>query len=251
MLDRFFLRLSYNGQNYHGWQKQVDVPSVQGQIEDCLQRLFGRSIHCHGCGRTDKGVHASDFYAHIDLEPKEHLKLKRLDKILPREIRLKRIYKQDRSQDAQMHASARTYLYQMHFDKAPFIEETSALYDKTSYDHDKIEKAFLMLREVKDFKSFCKTPSAYKNTLCNIMDLKISRSTDRITLQLTANRFLRSMIRYLVASILDVGASRISLEDWQRILQNELELPFRKEAYAHGLFLKEVLYPFPLNEWDS
>ena len=242
-MPRFFLHLAYKGSNYHGWQKQVDVPSVQETIEDALFQLYARTIHCHGCGRTDKGVHASQFYAHIDLNKEEIDRLPRLKMILPDDILLKEHLAVSQELNAQFDAKLRTYTYKIHFEKSPTIEEISALYDKEDYDLEILKEAFHMIKPIKDFEYFCKTPDTYKSTICEIEDVAYEVvEKNKVHLHITADRFLRSMIRYLIAALLDVASGKISLVTWAKILNKTIPVPHRKEAHPQGLYLSKVVY---------
>ncbi len=246
-MHRYFLEISYKGTNYHGWQKQPNVPSIQETFESKVEKLLGRKVHCQGCGRTDKGVHASQFYLHLDLDEKESNRIHKLAKLLPEDISLLSVNRLTEKRDAQLDVQTRSYQYYLHFQKDPFLASSSALYDKEDYKLDVLEKAFYSLKEVRDFEYFCKTPNNYKHTNCEIRELNFKIEKGILCLTFSADRFLRSMIRYLVASLLDVASQKISIQEWQSILKKDKKLPHRKEAFPQGLYLAKVTYPFLTN----
>jgi len=236
--------MAYKGTNYRGWQRQKFVPSVQQTIEEKIIQLLRRDIYIHGCGRTDAGVHASQFFAHIDLELHELEKIERLNMVLPNDIVIKDIFKVEANKSAQLDAVSRAYQYNIHFHKNPFITLTSALYDHRDYDLEKMEKAFYLIGEATDFFQFCKTVKNYKTTDCKIFDLTFNKSatSNTIHLKIKANRFLRGMIRYLVGDLLALGTGRLKLEKWEGTLQNKQERKEKFLAHPQGLSLIEVKY---------
>ena len=241
---RYFLEIAYNGTNYRGWQRQKSVSSVQQTIEEKIIQLLRRDTYIHGCGRTDAGVHASQFFAHIDLEFHEAEKLNRLNMILPKDIVIKDIFQVEDNKSAQLDATSRTYQYNIHFEKNPFLAKTSALYDHKSYDLMIMEKAFYLIGEANDFFQFCKTVKNYKTTDCKIFELNFAKndSSNTIHLKIKANRFLRGMIRYLVGDLLALGTGRLKLEAWEATLQNKQERTEKFLAHPQGLSLIEVKY---------
>lgn len=241
---RYFIHLAYNGTRYHGWQRQPAVSSVQETIENKIAQLIRREAPIHGCGRTDAGVHASQFFAHIDIEPEEAIKLERLNLVLPEAIIIKDIFEVKDNKSAQLDATSRTYQYNIHFKKNPFLASTSSFYGWKPYDLDLMKKGFDRIGEATDFYQFCKTVKNYKTTDCKIFSLKFDSDQAEQTLKLTikANRFLRGMIRYLVADVLALGAGNLAFSDWQATLNNEKERMHKVAAHPQGLHLIEVSY---------
>jgi len=245
-LIRYFLILSYKGTNYHGWQRQPNVISVQETIETALERRFGQFIHCMGCGRTDAGVHAKQFFAHVDLPitPDQNT-IFQLNKMLPDDIAVHEAKPVTAKAHAQHDAKQRTYEYHLHFQKHPYLEEWSAYCDKT-LDLLLMKQAVALLTEYDDYVAFCITPNAYKHTRCQVSSAELTEKTDELgthwCLRITANRFVRGMIRLLMGRLLEVGRGTIDLKEWTSHLKDGKPLRHRVPAVACGLHLVSVTY---------
>ena len=241
---RHFIHLAYKGTNYRGWQRQLSVSSVQQTIEEKIALLLRREPYIHGCGRTDAGVHASQFYAHIDMSAEEAEKLRRLNMVLPEDISIKEIFQVGDKMSAQLDAVSRTYQYNIHFKKNPFLAEVSSLYDFKKYDLDLMKKGFYKIGEATDFYAYCKTVKNYITTDCKIFDLSFEEDKKAHTLKLTikANRFLRGMIRYLVSDLLDLGSGRLKFAVWEAQLMSQKERVEKLAAHPQGLDLIKVSY---------
>lgn len=242
---KYFIQLAYKGTNYRGWQRQPNAISVQAILEDAVERIMGKKINCIPCGRTDAGVHASEFFCHIILENKPDFDpVFRLNKILPDDISIQDFREVRRDVHAQHGAVSRTYEYFIHHKKNPFLSELSALYSNENLAFESMEKAVDMISKSKDFRAFCKQPDLYKSTICDISSTKIRQFDDgnRIHFLISANRFLRGMVRILVANILEVGYGRLSLEDFGNCLKNGTRPPYFNEAHPQGLYLTKVEY---------
>jgi len=168
---RYFIHLGYDGSKYRGWQRQKTTrKTVQEVIEQALFKLFKKAITVYGCGRTDAGVHASQYVLHINLEKAPEFDLKfRLNKNLPDEIVVFDIIEVKENQHSRYHASARTYDYFIHWKKDPVLFRHSSFYEQLVVDFDLMRKAVVLISETKDFKPLCKQPDLYKTTLCQIM----------------------------------------------------------------------------------
>jgi tRNA pseudouridine38-40 synthase len=244
---RYFLKLSYDGTDYHGWQKQPDSPTIQETIERCLEKLFSRQVHCQGCGRTDRGVHAKNFYAHIDIEQLPGYDLVfRLNKMLPADIRIDSIIPVDERAHAQYDAVSRTYEYHLHTQKNPFLSRFSTNYSLNNDQLKSIEQASSLIKNYEDFKMLCRQPDTYKHTRCNIYEVhwQIANSGEEAFLRIKANRFLRCMIRLIVARLIEVAKGEISLDDWKGMLSGQMPMKFRGGAYPQGLHLVDVQYTY-------
>lgn len=243
---KYFIHLAYKGTNYRGWQKQNDVKSIQEVLEEALRQMLHLDINCVSCGRTDAGVHASQFFCHIivpellDFDP-----VFRLNKMLPDDIAIFNFLPVERNAHAQNDATERTYNYFIHFHSDPFLNELSTLHDQ-DLDLEKMKIAVSLVERYSDFKAFCKKPAIYKHTLCEIFSasLSINETNTRLRFQITANRFLRGMMRLLIGNILEIGMGKLSLEKFELCLKNGHALPFHKEAYPQGLYLSKVKYPY-------
>ena len=217
---------------------------------------MGRKINCIGCGRTDAGVHASQFYCHIvvdkefDFDP-----VFRLNKMLPDDISVKEMIPVSREAHAQHDAVSRTYTYRIHTFKDSFLSEISALYPLENIDFIKMKKAVEMLLRFTDFRSQCKQPDIYKNTLCIISkaEMTVLEGGKKIVFKITADRFLRGMVRIIIGNILEVGYGRMSLKEFESCFIENKPAAYFKMAYPQGLYLSEVKYkdevlytaPFP------
>ena len=245
---RYFLHLAYQGTNYSGWQRQTTAISVQEVVEDSISKILKRKIHIHGCGRTDSGVHASQYFAHLDIEcPIEFDFVERLNLVLPEDISAYDLIPVEDTSHAQYDAKLRTYTYNLHTKKIPVISTTSAYYNINHLDVENMQKAIEILKSTSDFRSLCKNPDIYKHTLCKIKVLQFKQlNMYEFQLIIKADRFLRGMIRYIVARLLDVGTGKLSVEIFEETILNRSEFGFKfhKKAHPQGLYLSKIQYPY-------
>ena len=247
---RHFIHLAYQGTKYRGWQRQAKERSVQATIEDQLSKMLKTKTIIHGCGRTDAGVHASQYFVHANIpEDLDYDPVERLNHILPDDIAIyEMIPMEDQFCNAQTDAIARSYEYYMHFDKIPQLKDTSTYFKVSDLDINAMQTAVNIISNTTDFRSLCKGPDIYKHTRCNIQSTAIEVSYDgrRILFSITANRFLRAMIRNIVARLINIGTRELSLEQFEEIVSNqkEFEFPFHKQAPPTGLYLSKVVYPY-------
>ncbi len=241
---RYFLHLAYKGTRYHGWQRQPNVSSVQETIESALSTILSQSIRIHGCGRTDAGVHASQFFAHFDSDSVIDFDLVfRLNKMLPRDIVIYEVNEVEDRRNAQFDARERTYLYNMHFIPDPFAKELST-FNQDDLDWPKIETAFKKLVTISDFGNLCKSPNQYKHTKCNISfaEIHFSEKRDSVAFEIRADRFLQGMVRLIIARMLDIGAGKLSVAEFEQKMAAQTSFQYNNTAYPQGLFLSEVKY---------
>lgn len=242
---RYFIFLAYDGTNYHGWQIQPNACSVQGEIQRCLSTILRRETPIVGAGRTDTGVHARRMAAHFDSEePIDCLQTAfRLNRILPPDISIERIISVDNSLHARFSATSRTYHYYIHTKKCPFNRGYS-LETHYNLDFDMMNKAGEYLLSVKDFAAFCKAGSDVKTTLCDVRTAKwVEESPGNWYFEITADRFLRNMVRAVVGTLVDVGRGRLSMEDFKAVVESKKRTEARESMPAHALFLENVEYP--------
>ena len=242
---RYFIFLAYDGTNYHGWQIQPNACSVQGEIQRCLSTILRRETPIVGAGRTDTGVHARRMAAHFDSEePIDCLQTAfRLNRILPPDISIERIISVDNSLHARFSATSRTYHYYIHTKKCPFNRGYS-LETHYNLDFDMMNKAGEYLLSVKDFAAFCKAGSDVKTTLCDVRTAKwVEESPGKWYFEITADRFLRNMVRAVVGTLVDVGRGRLSMEDFKAVVESKTRTEARESMPAHALFLENVEYP--------
>jgi len=246
-LKRFFIHLSFNGHNYHGWQKQDNAESLQGIISHALGILLGQPTEVTGAGRTDTGVHARNYFAHFDIISKE-LKFTseelvfKLTSFLPDDIAIQHIFEVKPKVHARYSAVSRTYCYYISRNKNPFNHKFS-YYIYGFLDVDKMNRAASLLLGNDDFKSFCKTGSGNVSTICKVTHAKWEEINDMLVFTITANRFLRNMVRAIVGTLIDVGKGKITLDDFKEIIQskNRSDAGFSVPAFA--LFLENIEYP--------
>jgi tRNA pseudouridine38-40 synthase len=244
---RYFFHISYNGNNYNGWQKLPDNNSVQFILETQLSRVAKTVITIVGCGRTDSRVHASQYFFHADLEiPSIPDLIFRLNKNLPDDIAVFDIIAVQSEQHARLDAIERTYNYFIHRSKDPFLNRLSALYQYHNLDLHKMKAGATLLTKYNDYRYFHRTASKSRTTICTITNtnLFIDNTGDRIKFTLSANRFLRGMVRIIVHKLLEVARGKLTLEQFENYLKGT-ETPIDiKPAYPQGLYLSKVKYPF-------
>lgn len=237
---RYSLHLSYVGTNYRGWQRQPDVMTVQEVVEKALGSIFKKEMTIYGCGRTDAGVHASQYFAHFEVDQKWSFDLLFiLNKVLPNDISIHDIIPCKGTGDHARHnATARSYQYFFHTKKIAHLSECSSLYlnsmkrngngngtcSTPQLDYKSMNEAVRLIPAYTDFISFCNSPSAHPSTDCDIKSVSLSRNQDatQFCFEITANRFLRGMIRNIVAWILLVGSGDRTVGDFERALRHEL-----------------------------
>nr|MBP7472896.1 tRNA pseudouridine(38-40) synthase TruA [Prevotella sp.] len=252
MVQRYFIYLSYDGTNFHGWQIQPNGCSVQETLNDSLTTILRRTINVVGAGRTDTGVHARMMVAHFDWEYDENngaLKdndcaqlCYRLNKILPPTIAVDKIAPVGEDMHARFSAKWRTYHYYIHTNKDPFLRHYSL---ETHYelDFDAMNKAGEMLTHHKDFAAFCKAGADCKTTLCDLKECRWIKTGDNAWyMTITANRFLRNMVRAVVGTMFLVGRHKISLERFEDILKKENRSDAGESMPGNALFLWEIDY---------
>ncbi len=246
-MQRYFLHIAYQGKKYRGWQRQPKVLSVQQRLEEAISKMLHKETIVFGCGRTDAGVHASQYFLHIDADqPFDYDPVFRLNKMLPEDIAVFEVLPMEANQHARYDASARTYDYFIHAHKDPFLSERSSHYPIDEFDVSKMQAANRLLTQHKDFKSFCKQPDLYEHTICELQqaNLYTAAGGTKLRLQLTSNRFLRGMIRFIVARMLDVGRGKTSLDQFENNLKTGEDFEFKNPAYPQGLYLSKVVYPY-------
>ncbi len=245
---RYFLELAYKGTDYHGWQIQPEAISVQEVFNHSIATLLNDpTIKTTGCGRTDAGFHASQFYLHFDTEasiPDNFVY--RLNKFLPKAIFVYQLIKVNDQAHSRYDAHYRSYDYFLHRRKNPFIDSTSSFHPPYQLNFDKIAKAFYALKNYQDFSPFEKVNNDSKTSICLIqhLEFRLSEDHERICFHIAANRFLRGMVRRIVGCMLDIGREKISLEEFHSVLESQGNFKLNTSAPPQGLYLREVRYPY-------
>ena len=244
---RYFFHIGYSGTNYRGWQRHPYGVNVQETIEACLGKILKAPLTIVGCGRTDAGVHASQFFFHLDVaQPWEFDMLFRLNKVLPPDIAVFDIIPMEGLPHARFDANLRSYDYFIHTYKDPFLNDVSSLYLIRNLNLDTMKTATALLPLYKDYKSFCITPADQDSTICHVASAGwlADSSGDRLRFQISANRFLSRMIRIIVGKLLQVGAGVLSLDEFESYLSTETTPKSLSAAYPQGLYLSKVTYPY-------
>jgi len=245
---RYFVELAYNGTPFFGWQRQPKQLSIQEVLEDSFSLLLKNIIELTGCGRTDTGVHAKQYFAHFDYtEPLSDVKceklLQKLNSFLPKEIVIYHIYKVAEDLHARFSALERTYRYYVATSKDPFrFQNSYRVFEKL--DMEAMNSAASFLLGNKDFTSFSKLHTDVNNNFCEIKTAFWEQQNDQLVFTITANRFLRNMVRAIVGTLLLVGKGKISTSDFEEIVLQQDRGKAGMSAPAHGLFLEEIKYTF-------
>ncbi len=244
---RYFFHIGYNGFNYRGWQKLPQSIGVQVVIESLLSQILKTNVTIVGCGRTDAQVHASQFFFHVDIEEAWDYDLMfRLNKNLPTDIAIFEIIPMEGFPHARFDAIGRTYNYFIHTYKDPFLSNISALYLGKHLNLGEMKKAVSLLPQYDDYRPFCKNASAHRTTICKITSASLytDESGDNLRFEISANRFLSGMIRILMQKLLLIGRGELSVEEFESHLVSKETPKVIKGAYAQGLYLSQVKYPF-------
>lgn len=244
---RYFLQLAYHGKNYCGWQRQDNAISVQVMIEEKLAQLLAEKTSIIGCGRTDAGVHAHDYYAHFDTE-KTLVDdfLYRINSMLPNDIAIKNYFEVDDSLHARFDAISRTYKYFIHTEKNPFLEEQSFCWNKP-LDIEKMNHCIQQLLGEYDFSTFEKKGSDNKTSICVLKEAYWQTTENGFVFTITANRFLRNMVRRITAALLMVGNGTLDEEKVIQAVKQKQALEVKLAVPAKGLFLWKITYPNAIN----
>lgn len=240
---RYFITLSYDGTRYHGWQVQPNGISVEGELERCLGLLMRQTVDVVGAGRTDAGVSASMMVAHFDTDEAIDCRqlAYRLNRMLPSDIAISKIEPVADTMHARFSATSRTYHYNIHLQKNPFARHYS-LELHYPLDFKKMNEAASHLLDVSDFKCFCKTHTDVKTTLCNVTKAEWKPTDTGWTFEITANRFLRNMVRAIVGTLIDVGRGRISISEFDEIVSGGNRSSAGESMPAKALCLCKITY---------
>ncbi|MBQ9474574.1 MAG: tRNA pseudouridine(38-40) synthase TruA [Bacteroidales bacterium] len=246
-MPRYFIHLAYNGANYCGWQRQPNLPTVQQTLEEALGTLLRQPIGIVGCGRTDTGVHASDFYAHFDCDDSngavdmDTIAFK-LNSFLPADIAIYSIREVAPNAHARFDAVSRTYEYHVANRRLPFAQ---GLYCRIFYEPDieTMNRGAEVLMEYDDFTSFAKLHTQVKTNICHLSEAYWRKEGEQYIFHITSNRFLRNMVRSVTGTLLDVGRGKLDLDGLRRIVERRDRSAAGVSMPPQGLFLTKVVYP--------
>ncbi|MFT6215421.1 MAG: tRNA pseudouridine38-40 synthase [Roseivirga sp.] len=241
---RYFLDISYKGTNYHGWQFQKNAHTLQAEIENALSKRLGATIAIMGSGRTDAGVHAKQQIAHFDTTVSfdTELLIFRLNRFLSPDIAVNSIVEVQPEAHARFNANERAYQYFIHQHKDPFKQHASYYFPKV-LNLEEMNKAAAFLMGTHDFESFSRVKTEVNNFICAIKQAEWQIKNDSIMFSVTANRFLRGMIRALVGTLLEVGLGKLSVEDFVKVIEKRDRKAAAMSVPAMGLYLSKVAYP--------
>lgn len=244
-MPRYFLQLSFHGGKFHGWQVQDNAHSVQAEVNNALKTLLGKTIETTGCGRTDTGVHALQFFLHFDADVVENETdfVYHLNCLLPFEIAIQRIISVGENCHARFDATSRTYRYFIHRRKDPFLNDVSH-YFPFQVDMEKMNEAAAILKEHHDFSCFSKSRTQVKTNICKISAAGWTMKEDQLVFEITADRFLRNMVRAIVGTLLEVGEGHTSISEFSEIIENKQRSGAGVSVPGQGLFLTRVTYPY-------
>lgn len=259
--QRYFIELAYNGTNYHGWQIQPNAVAVQELLNKALSTLLRQPIETTGCGRTDTGVHATEFYAHFDVAPQspkggaiaDIVKILTppsggggANALLPRDIAVRQVIPVAVDAHARFDATLRSYEYHIHFEKDPFKDGFSWLLRDVP-DLNLMNQAAAILMEYVDFSCFSKSNTQVKTNNCKISRAEwVKLLNGSLVFHISADRFLRNMVRAIVGTLLMVGKKEMEPERIRDIIESKDRSNAGTSVPACGLYLTEVRYPYPL-----
>ena len=247
---RYFVTFSYDGGRYHGWQIQPNGDSVQERLQRALTTLLRENIAVTGAGRTDAGVHARMMVAHFDtdvcFEAADGINgaqlAYKLNRLLPQDISVQRVERVSDEMHARFSATSRMYRYYIHLVKNPFLRSYSC---EIHYplDFSRMNEAARMLLSYEDFGAFCKSGADVKTTLCQVMKAEwVQPSETKWYFEITANRFLRNMVRAVVGTLIDVGRGRLTLDEFRKVVEGKRRTEAGESMPGNALFLEDITY---------
>ena len=242
---RYFIEFSYNGSTFFGYQIQPNEISVQEELEKALSTILRIEIKTTGAGRTDTGVHAKKMFAHFDFDGEISEKLvHQLNSFLPPSIAVKKIFEVKEDFHARFSAKYRTYEYYISLEKNPFSEKFAWQHWRKTLDVEKMNEACKILFEYEDFGSFAKVGADNKTNICKIYHANWEQNGNELKFTISADRFLRNMVRAIVGTMVEIGSGKLKPEDLRKVIEAKSRNAAGTSAPAHALFLVDVGYDF-------
>ena len=242
-MERYFLELAFDGTRYHGWQVQENAVTVQSIVDDGLRKICGDpGIQTVGCGRTDTGVHASQFFVHYESDQPQENMVHRLNRFFPDDIICIRHGNIDSQWHARFDALARTYQYFIRFNRSPFKTQYCWTFHH-ELNVDAMNQASQFLLGEQDFSAFSKSHTQTKTNICNVKLAHWIKNQDELVFEVRANRFLRNMVRAIVGTMVEVGRGKLRPEDVKQIIESKNRSEAGPSVPAKGLFLSKIEYP--------
>ncbi|MFH7012988.1 tRNA pseudouridine(38-40) synthase TruA [Flavobacterium sp. FlaQc-52] len=242
---RYFIQFAYNGTPYHGWQIQPNASSVQETLNKALSVLLNSTINVMGAGRTDSGVHAQEMYAHFDFETPIDIPtlVHKLNSYLPKSIAVFNLILVHDEAHCRFDATKRTYEYRINTVKNPFLEELSWYFNQ-NLDVALMNEAAKILLNHTDFQCFSKVNTDVNTFDCTIFEAYWKNENDKLVFTISANRFLRNMVRSIVGTLINIGLHKISLHDFENIIASKSREKAGFSVPAHGLYLTDITYDY-------
>ena len=242
-MTRYLFEIAYKGTAYHGWQLQKNSITVQEVVESALSTILRIKTSVTGSGRTDTGVHCLQQYFHVDfINPIDEIKMRyKLNSFLPKDISIGRIRAINIDGHARFSAISRSYEYRINTQKNPFLEEFSYYFNR-SLNISNMNEAGTLLLGKHDFQAFSRVKTEVNNFVCEIIQAEWEKDNETIVFKITANRFLRGMVRAIVGTMLDIGTAKKDKQDMKEIIDSKDRKQAGRAAPAHGLFLTQVNY---------
>ena len=240
---RFFIDISYDGTNYHGWQIQPNAVTIQSQINNAISTILNTEISVVGAGRTDTGVHAKQLIAHFDFEKKFDTQnlIYKMNGFLDNDISVNKIFLVDSSAHARFSALSRTYEYKIAKKKDPFLKQSYQI--SRTLNLDDMQKACKFLIGENDFTAFAKLHSENYTGICNVFHADWQETSSQLIFTISANRFLRNMVRAIVGTMIEIGDKKLCHSDIKNIISSKNRKNAGFSVPAVGLSLISVEYP--------
>lgn len=241
---RYFIKLAYKGTNYHGWQSQPNASSVQETLGKAVSVVLNSKVNLMGAGRTDTGVHAKEMYAHFDFEKPFETEsiVHKLNSYLPKDIVVYAIIPVQDDAHARFDATKRTYEYHINSFKDAFLQDDS-WYFHQKLDLELMNAAAKLLFNYTDFQCFSKVNTDVNTFDCTIFEANWKNADNKLIFTISANRFLRNMVRAIVGTLVNVGMRKITLYDFEAIIRSKNRDKAGFSVPAHGLYLTKIEYP--------
>lgn len=246
MNKRYFLEIAFDGANYFGWQVQPNHISVQEKITKVLSSLYNQPVKIIGCGRTDTGVHAKQYFLHFDAPIERKNIFESIKMMFPEDIQLINVHEVHAEAHARFDATERSYTYHLHQKKNIFKRHYSLGVDLKKLDLDKINKACEVFLRQTNYACLCKKNPELKDYISKVSVAKWTITDDNETAQfsVTANRFLHNQIRRMVGALLLVGSNKLSISELESAMENNNSLKYNDTVKANALFLHTIKYPY-------
>lgn len=243
-MPRYCIEMAYDGSGFSGWQMQPGEITVQACLQEALTNLLRTDIELTGCGRTDTGVHAAYFVAHFDTDVAFDITWlpDRLNRYLKHPIRIFSIQPVASGFHARFSAKKREYRYYIALKKQPFLSQYS-WYQACDFDIEAMQHACKALVSYSDFTSFSKLHSGAKTNICKVESAAWHRHNDVLVFSISADRFLRNMVRAIVGTMVEVGKNKISVEGFCAIIESRNRSNSGQSVPGKALFLTDVQYP--------